>query len=337
MLHKVFCEPRVKLAIVGLGSIGTKHLLLNKQFGLDNSEVEIHVLKRTSSTIDQSCHDKIDYLYDKVDDMVKTKYDHVIISSPSSFHYNDYYSLRNSSNRFLIEKPLAADFQTANKIHCLSSALNHKVNVGYVFRFSPAFLYFKNLLKAHDSPLQNVVLESHSYLPFWRKNKNHLNSVSSRSRLGGGVLRELSHELDLIIHLFGYPRYISAKTETRGMTGIDVEHSCVSFMLSPDRVPIQLSLSFNNKNSSRFVRANYIDGYSIIWNLFDNCVTIERENKVHETKKFPDDYQMMFQNQNNFLLNQDNLESIYQAASTKEAVDVMKLIRQIKHSNNIQH
>ena len=112
----------MKLAIVGLGSIGTKHLLLNKQFGFDDSiEVETHVLKRTSSTIDQSCHDKIDYLYDKVDDMVKTmKYDHVIISSPSSFHYNDYYSLCNSSNRFLIEKPLAADLQDANKIHCLS-------------------------------------------------------------------------------------------------------------------------------------------------------------------------------------------------------------------------
>ena len=85
MLQSSFCRPRVKLAIVGLGSIGTKHLLLNRQFGLDNSkEIEIHVLKRTSSTIDQSCLDKIDYLYDKVDDMAKTKYDYVIISSPSS-------------------------------------------------------------------------------------------------------------------------------------------------------------------------------------------------------------------------------------------------------------
>ena len=261
----------------------------------------------------------------------------MLLYLPHLHYYNDYYSMRNSSNRFLIEKPLAADFQTANKIHCLSSALNHKVNVGYVFRFSPAFLYFKNLLKAHESPLQNVILESHSYLPFWRKNKNHLNSVSSSSRLGGGVLRELSHELDLIIHLFGYPRCVSAKTEIRGMTGIDVEHSCVSFLLSSERVPIQLSLSFNNRKYSRFVRANYIDGYSIIWNLFDNCVIVERENKVHEAKKFPDDYQMMFENQNSFFLQQDNLESIYQAASTKEALDVMKLIRQIKHSNNNLH
>ena len=219
--------------------------------------------------------------------MVKTKYDHVIISSPSSFHYEDYYLMRNSVNRFLIEKPLAADFQTANKIHCLSSALNHNVIVGYVFRFSPAFLYFKHLLKIHDSPLQNVILESHSYLPFWRKNKNHLNSVSSSSWLGGGVLRELSHELDLIIYLFGYPKCIFAKTESRGMTGIDVEHSCLSFLVSSEKIPIQLSLSFNKKKYSRFICAIFIDGYSITWDLHENCVIIERDNEIYETKNFP--------------------------------------------------
>lgn len=338
MNKRRFDRSRLKLAIIGLGSIGTKHLLLNKQLGFDDSkEIEIHVLKRTSSKIEKSCLEMIDYLYDKVDDMKTMKYDYVIISSPSSFHYNDYYLMRNSANRFLIEKPLAADVQDANKIHRLSSALNHKVFVGYVFRFSRAFVYFKDLIKTHNSPLQNVILESHSYLPMWRQNINHLHSVSSSSRLGGGVLRELSHELDLIIHLFGYPRCIVAKTETRGMSGIDVEHSCVSFLVSSESVPIQLSMSFNNRKYSRFVRVNYIDGCSITWNLLDNCVTIERHNEVHEIKEFPDDYQMMFKNQNNFFLQPCNSDPVFKAASTKDAVNVMRLIRQIKHSNNTFH
>ena len=327
-------ESRLKLSIIGLGSIGTKHLLLNKQIGSDNSkEIEIHVLKRTSSLV-ESCLDMIDYLYDRLDDMSKIKYDYVIISSPSSFHYKDYYLMRNSANRFLIEKPLAADVQNANKIHELSCALNHKVFVGYVFRFSPAFLYFKDLIKNYNSSFQNVILESHSYLPLWRRNKNYLHSVSSSSRLGGGVLRELSHELDLLIHLFGYPKYIVAKTETRGMSGIDVEHSCVSFLVSSESVPIQLSMSFNNRKYSRFIRVNYIDGCSITWNLFDNCVTMEKHNEIHETKKFTDDYQMMFKNQNNFFLQDCSSDPAFNAASTKDAVDVMRLIRQIKHSNN---
>ena len=172
-------------------------------------------------------------------------------------------------------------------------------------------------------------------MPFWRKNKNHLNSVSSSSWLGGGVLRELSHELDLIIYLFGYPKCIFAKTESRGMTGIDVEHSCLSFLVSSEKIPIQLSLSFNNRKYSRFIRANFIDGYSITWDLHENCVTIEKDNQIHEKKEFPGDYQMMFENQNNFFLQQHNSETIFHAASTKEAVDVMKLIKQIKYSNNI--
>ena len=119
------------------------------------------------------------------------------------------------------------------------------------------------------------------------------------------------------------------------MSGIDVEHSCVSFLVSSERVLIQLSLSFNNRNYSRFIRANYTDGSSITWNLLDNCVIIERDNEIYETKEFPGDYQMMFENQNKFFLQQDKSELNFHAASTKEAVDVMKLIRQIKHSNNI--
>ena len=102
MPQRNFDGPRVKLAIIGLGSIGAKHLLLNRQSGLDNSKkIEIHVLKRTNSTINKSHLDMIDCLYDNLDDMVKTNYDYAIISSPSSFHYEDYYLMRNSVNRFL--------------------------------------------------------------------------------------------------------------------------------------------------------------------------------------------------------------------------------------------
>ena len=87
MPQRNFDGPRVKLAIIGLGSIGAKHLLLNRQSSLDNSkEIEIHALKRTNSTINKSYLDMIDCLYDNLDDMVKTNYDYAIISSPSSFH-----------------------------------------------------------------------------------------------------------------------------------------------------------------------------------------------------------------------------------------------------------
>ena len=49
-----------------------------------------------------------------------------------------------------------------------------------------------------------------SYLPDWRKNKNFRKSVSSQKKLGGGVLLELSHELDYLLWFFKDIRSVSS-------------------------------------------------------------------------------------------------------------------------------
>ena len=41
------------------------------------------------------------------------------------------------------------------------------------------------------------------YLPEWRKNTDYRKGVSARQDLGGGVLLELSHEIDYIQWIFG--------------------------------------------------------------------------------------------------------------------------------------
>ena len=42
-----------------------------------------------------------------------------------------------------------------------------------------------------------------SFLPSWRKNIDYQSSVSAKKSLGGGVLLELSHEIDYLIWLIG--------------------------------------------------------------------------------------------------------------------------------------
>ena len=41
----------------------------------------------------------------------------------------------------------------------------------------------------------------------WRPDINYKDSVSAKKSLGGGALRELSHEIDLATHLFGTPSH----------------------------------------------------------------------------------------------------------------------------------
>ena len=69
----------------------------------------------------------------------------------------------------------------------------------------------------------HVQVDCGSYLPDWRKGTDYRESVSAKAELGGGVLLELSHELDYIRWFFGEMISISANIQNSGTLGIDVE------------------------------------------------------------------------------------------------------------------
>ena len=47
-----------------------------------------------------------------------------------------------------------------------------------------------------------------SFLPNWRSNRDYRKSSSLKKVEGGGVLLELSHEIDYIRNLFGVPKHV---------------------------------------------------------------------------------------------------------------------------------
>ena len=63
------------------------------------------------------------------------------------------------------------------------------------------------------------------YLPDWRPGSDYRQGVSARRDLGGGVVLELSHELDYVRWLGGEIQFVSAATGNLGGLDIDVEDS----------------------------------------------------------------------------------------------------------------
>ena len=55
-----------------------------------------------------------------------------------------------------------------------------------------------------------VRCEIGQYLPAWRPDADYRTTVSAQKALGGGVLLELSHELDLLRWVFGEVDWLSA-------------------------------------------------------------------------------------------------------------------------------
>ena len=68
-------------------------------------------------------------------------------------------------------------------------------------RFHPVIQYLKKEIGKRKINFISINLSS--YLPNWRKNIDYKKSNSAKKIFGGGLLLELSHELDYIRWIFG--------------------------------------------------------------------------------------------------------------------------------------
>ena len=174
----------VNVVVVGAGSIGSRHQRILKQLGHQVSVVSAHSPSAEFKSLS--------------DALGRQSFDYVVIASQTSQHFHDFSTLiRNKfKGRVLIEKPLF------EKPYRLKSNLFSLAAVGYNLRFHPAIIWLKDTLpKLGHLSSANFYVGQH--LPTWRPDTDYRRSSSAQDTSGGGVLRDLSHELDLAQHLFG--------------------------------------------------------------------------------------------------------------------------------------
>jgi predicted dehydrogenase len=164
--------------------------------------------------------------FDKLEDACAFQPQASIVANPAPFHVDAAIALMAAGSHVLVEKPLA---QTTDGIRVLLSAVRkHQrlLQVGYNLRFLSSLQKFKELI--HEGVVGKVLsvrCEVGQYLPSWRPEADYRQGVSARKDLGGGVLLELSHELDYLRWIFGEVVWVSAWTGKQSSLEIDVEDS----------------------------------------------------------------------------------------------------------------
>ena len=180
-MHK---KEKLKILIIGFGSIGQKHAKVLKNF----KDIKIRVL----SSQKRIPYKKLSNLAEAI------SYDpkYIIIASVTSLHfkYLKFIEEHFSKKLVLVEKPLF------DKSKILPLKKNHYF-VGYNLRFHPIIQLLKR--KFSNTKANFVKVNCSSYLPDWRNNINYSKSNSAKKTKGGGVLLELSHELDYLTWIFG--------------------------------------------------------------------------------------------------------------------------------------
>lgn len=174
----------VNVAVVGAGSIGSRHQRIIQQLGHQVSVVSANSPNAEFKSLS--------------DALERQSFDYVVIASQTSQHFHDFSTLiRNKfKGRVLIEKPMF------EKPHQLKSNLFSFAAVGYNLRFHPAIIWLRDTLPKLGQ-LSSANFYVGQYLPTWRPDTDYRKSSSAQDISGGGVLRDLSHELDLAQHLFG--------------------------------------------------------------------------------------------------------------------------------------
>ena len=147
----------------------------------------------------------------------------------------------------LVEKPV-----TARSGELPAELPFEQVGVGYNLRFHPAVGWLRRQLEGQSALV--VDLAAQSFLPEWRPGRDHRETASGSRTRGGGVLRDLSHELDLMLWLFGEPRQAMALGGNLGDLGIDAETAACA-VLGLERAPLAtLRLSYLDRLPERRVR-----------------------------------------------------------------------------------
>lgn len=217
-----------RVLVVGLGSIGTRHLRLARSLLPD---ADIRVLRRqmtdTVPVFADGCLINLSQAREFAPQIA-------VIANPAPFHVEIAKALAESGVHLLVEKPISDSLEGIQSLIDSCHQRELVLLIGYNLRFQQSLKYFRKLL--HDGIVGRTIsvrCEIGQYLPMWRPGADYRFGVSANRQLGGGVLLELSHELDYLRWIFGEINWVQASLFQQSALEIDVEdtaHLILGFM-----------------------------------------------------------------------------------------------------------
>jgi len=294
--------------VVGYGSIGARHANILKKMGHS-----VNVVSKRNVE-DFFCHKTIKGV------LAKKNIDYAIIANETCKHYESFMELNELgySGKLLIEKPVFLDYLS------LQHSDFENVFVAYNLRFHPLIQKLREFLK--DNEICSIQAYVGQYLPNWRPGTDYTGSYSASKAQGGGVLRDLSHELDYINWIAGGWKRVAAIGGKFSDLQIDSDDIFV-LLLEMENCPVaSVQMNYLDRTTHREIIVNMKD-HSIKVDLLHSTLEIDGE-----MASFEDEKDITYTIQHTAILNGD-----YAAACTlKQGMDVLKLIHAAESASKKQ-
>lgn len=212
----------VDYCVIGSGNIAFRHY--NNVKKLDKNS-KIIICKRSKLLISSDImNNKVEITGSINNIYPRTSKSLAIICSPATSHIKDAILLAKQGFHIFIEKPLSHNMYNIRKLISIMNENNIVNLVGYNMRFTDRFTALKKLLKTKNfNDIKKINVYAYTDFRKWRKNKNYKDTVTFNKSLGGGVINELSHEIDYIIFLFNKPSSVYVESTKDNLIHSDIE------------------------------------------------------------------------------------------------------------------
>jgi len=301
----------LKVLLIGYGSIGKRHYeVLSKLFIVQSIDL---VTKQNIEN--KTCYKDLK----DVDNM--SQYDYFVIASETNKHFEQLEFLEENIKDKLIfcEKPLFESKQTLE-------IKNNKIFIGYVLRFHPLLEKLKEFVENERIILVNA--KCGQYLPFWRPNTDYKNCYSAKKEQGGGVLLDLSHEIDYVQWLCG--RINDIKSCQVKISDLEINSDDLTMLIGKTNknIVVNISLDYISKITHRKL---LVETFEHTYELDFIANKLVKKNKIglEEIYSFSNlERNLIFEK-----MHLDVFEKQKTICTYKEALEVMDTISTIQEQN----
>lgn len=318
--------------VIGSGSAGRRHArALQEMF----PSARVTIVRRFNSPQPDGALDGLDVeVVGTIAEGLRSRPEVAIIASAATNHLADYREIVGHVQQVLIEKPISANVHHGLEIQRLALAASLKTYVGYHLRFSETPLAFYSHIKNQSwEKISLLSLRYGQHLRFWRPNVDMKETVTAQRVLGGGVLRELSHEIDAMYFLGSNPNQIkSAKVGFGGvLDDLDVETSA-TFTVGGIEFDTEIHLDMTAEQPFRKWEAHF-DGYTVCADLLAGQVSKTYADGSHEvlTTARPDERNVATKMLLRSFLGVGGGNAI-SVCTVGEAVKVLQLVESVERS-----
>ncbi|WP_164518241.1 Gfo/Idh/MocA family protein [Pseudoalteromonas rubra] len=273
----------MKVLVSGYGNIAKRHI---NNLTLLADITHLVVVRRSAAQLDQQYSFPVT-VYSALDEALSAHtFDIAFVCSPAPQHAPQALRLFELGIPCFLEKPLCQTQQQAQAL--LAQHKHHPVPVmlGYDLRFTQGYAQLKSLLQQLNlGTIWRISAGVGQYLPDWRPGKPYQSCVSARKSLGGGVLRELSHELDYLIGLFGIKlNKVGVLKTVHPSLEMDCENEAQILAMATidsqqEQVSTHVSLDMLSRKAFRTLKVSGTEG-ELVWDAIAQTLLIH--NGVEE-------------------------------------------------------